>query len=184
MKEWVASECANVFTNPHSDSSTGKILVADVHAAQHTDAIKTALRNYNTELVNVPPGCTSIIQPLYVSINKPFKEAVKRQHEAHMSESLQLYTEWKLTTSGRRILLTKRMGRAWQEVSQNKDAIVRSFVKCGISLDLSGSENNEINIEGIPDYKMPEFHPESDDSDNDVYDDDGDEFEAESQITQ
>ena len=28
-------------------------------------------------------------------------------------------------------------------------AIVRSFEKCRISLDLSGSENNEINIEGI-----------------------------------
>ena len=28
-------------------------------------------------------------------------------------------------------------------------AIVRSFKKCTISLDLSGSENNEINIEGI-----------------------------------
>ena len=78
MKEWVASKWGNVFTNPHSASSTGKILVADVHAAQHTDAVKTALRNYKTELVNVPPGCTSRIQPLDVCINKPFKEAVKR----------------------------------------------------------------------------------------------------------
>ena len=41
-----------------------------------------------------------------------------------------------------------------QEVSQNKEAIVRSFKKCGISLDLSGSDNNEINIEGIPDHKL------------------------------
>ena len=53
---------------------------------------------------------------------------------------------------------------------------------------LCWSENNEINIEGISDYKMPsldevleddvEFHLESNDSDNDVYDDDGAEFEA------
>ena len=49
------------------------------------------------------------------------------------------------------------MGRAWQEVSQNKDAIVRSFKKCGISLDLSESENNKINIEGIPDYGMQDI---------------------------
>ena len=28
----------------------GKILVADVHATQQTDAVKTALRNYKTEL--------------------------------------------------------------------------------------------------------------------------------------
>ena len=70
----------------------------------------------------------------------------------------------------------------------------RCFKKCGISLDLSGSENNKINMEGIPDYKMPsadevldvdvEFHLESDDSHNDIYDDDCDEFKAESQIIQ
>lgn len=71
---------------------------------------------------------------------------------------------------------------------QNKDVSVRSFKKCGISLDPSGSENIEINIEGIRDYKIPsadevlgddvEFHLAHDDSDSDVYDDDGDEFEA------
>ena len=50
------------------------------------------------------------------------------------------------------------MGKAWQGVSKNKDAIfIRSFKKCRISLDLSGSENNEINIEGIPDYKMQDI---------------------------
>lgn len=58
MKEWVASELANVFKNPHSASSTGKILVADVNATQQTDAVKTTLRNYKTKLVNVPPRCT------------------------------------------------------------------------------------------------------------------------------
>ena len=106
MKEWVASEWANVFTSPHSASSTGKILVADVHAAQQTNAMKTALCNYKTELVNVPPRCTSRIQPLDVCINKPLKEVGKRQHEAHMSENLQLYTEGKLTASDRRVLLS------------------------------------------------------------------------------
>ena len=74
MKKWVGSEWANVFRNPHCASSMGKILVADVHATQQTDAVKTALCNYKTELVNVPPGCTSRIHtvgpdhPLFVRI--------------------------------------------------------------------------------------------------------------------
>lgn len=194
MKEWVVSEWANVFINPHSASSTGKILVADVHAAQQTDAVKTALHNYKTGLANVLPGCTSRIQPLNVCTKKPFKEAVKRQHEAHMS-ALQLYTEGKLTTSDRRVLLTKWVGKAWQEVNQSKDTIIGSFKKCRISLDLSGSEDDDINIEEIPYYKMPsadevledlvEFHLESDDSDDDVYDNnEDDKFEAEGHTTQ
>ena len=140
-------------------------------------------------------GLAPPCQPLDVCINKPFKEVVKRQHEAHMSENLQLYTKGKLTASDRQVLLTKSVGKAWQEVNQSKDTIIRSFKKCGISLDLSGSEDDDINIEGIPNYKMPsadevledlvEFHLESDDSDDDVYDNnEDDEFEAEAHTTQ
>ena len=75
------------------------------------------------------------------------------------------------------------MGKAWQEVNQSKDSIIRSFKKSRISLDLSGSEDDDINIEGIPYYKMQsadedlvEFHLESDDSDDDVYDNNEDDM--------
>ena len=133
--------------------------------------------------------------PLDVCINKPFKDEVKRQHEAHMSENLQLFTEGKLTASDTQVLLTKWVGKGWQEVNQSKDTIIRSFKKCGISLDLRGSEDDDINIEGIPNYKMPsanevledlvEFHLESDDPDDDVYDNnEDDELEAEGHTTQ
>ena len=55
-----------------------------------------------------------------------------------------------------------------------KETVIRSFKKCGVSLTLDGKENDEINIEGIPDYEMPqadeidgaadvEFHLESED---------------------
>ena len=97
MKAWIDREWSNTFTNPHNPCSSGKILVADVHTAQQTEAVKTALGKYKTELVNVPPGCTSRVQPLDVSVNKPFKEEVKRQHEKHTSDNLQLYTESKLS---------------------------------------------------------------------------------------
>ena len=90
------------------------------------------------------------------------------------------------------------VGKAWQEVNQSIRiirSIIRSFKTCGISLDLSGSEDDDFNIERIPNYKMPsadevledlvEFHLESDDSDNDVYDNnEDDEFEAEGHTTQ
>ena len=75
MKVWVDREWSNTFTNPHNPCSSGKILVADVHTAQQTEAEKTALGKYKTEMVNV--------QPLDVSVNKPFNEEVKRQHKKH-----------------------------------------------------------------------------------------------------
>ena len=48
-------------------------------------------------------------------------------------------------------------GKAWQETSRRlKDTVIRSFVKCGISLPISGSRDSEINIDGLPDYRMGE----------------------------
>jgi hypothetical protein len=51
-----------------------KLLIADVHRAQKTDKILRFLReSCNTTMALVPPGCTSLIQPLDVSVNAPFK---------------------------------------------------------------------------------------------------------------
>ena len=36
-----------------------------------------------------------------------------------------------------------------------KDSIIHSFKKCGLSVALDGSENDEANIEGLPEYQMP-----------------------------
>ena len=49
----------------------------------------------------------------------------------------------------RRVLFTN-----WQETSRRlEDTVIRSFVKCGITLPISGSRNSEINIRwstGLP----------------------------------
>ena len=112
-------------------------------------------------------------EPLDVSINKPFKHATREQFEKHLSENLHLYTENKLPVSGKRVLTTKWVAEGWEKVSQNKEIIKRSFVKCSISHNLDGTEDNDINIEGIPDYKLPqpdrefEMDDSSDEEDDD-----------------
>ena len=63
----------------------------------------------------------------------------------------------KVTVGDRRVLFTKWVGTAWQETSRRlKDTVIRSFVKCGISLPISGSRDSEINVDGLPDYRMGE----------------------------
>ena len=57
---------------PATAGSSGKILVADVHRAHQTANVKKLLQNKSTLLNNVLPGYTSRVQPLDVSINKPF----------------------------------------------------------------------------------------------------------------
>ena len=129
----------------------GKILVA----AQQTDDGKALLQKKSTELVNVPPGCTSRVQLLDVSFNKPFKDVVRQQFEKHLEENLQRYIEWKIIASERRVLVFKWVGKAQTEVGSNRNMVLRSFKNCGISLSLDGSENGEIHIESIQENELP-----------------------------
>ena len=63
----------------------------------------------------------------------------------------------KVTARDRRVLFTKWEGTAWQETLRRpKDTVIHLFVKCGISLHISGSRDSEININGFPDYRVDE----------------------------
>lgn len=83
-----------------------------------------------------------------------------------------------ISASERRVLFTKWVGHAWDEISaKNKNTIIRSFHKCGISLPIDGSEDSEININGVEDYEVGSGDTSEDsgsdsDSDIDLEDDD------------
>ena len=77
-----------------------------MHRAQQSDGVKALLKKKNAELVNIPPGCTSRVQPLDVSFNKPFKDVVRQQFEKHLEENFQRYTEGKINAFERRVLVT------------------------------------------------------------------------------
>ena len=56
-----------------------------------------------------------------------------------------------------------------------KYSIIPSFKKCGLSVALDGSENDEVNIESLPEYQMPSAFVQN----NEYVLDDGDESEKE-----
>ena len=64
-----------------------------------------------------------------------------------------------------------------------KDSIIRSFKECGLSVALDGSENDEVNIEGLPEYQMPSAIVQDDeyvlDDDNESEKEDADKGKAE-----
>ena len=75
----------------------------------------------------------------------------------HMQEKLERYVSGKFSASERHIMLTKWIGEAWEILSQNKEMAICSFKKCGISTAADGSEDFEINIEGLDNYVAPIF---------------------------
>ena len=59
-----------------------------VHRAQTTDSMKSKLEECKTEFVFVPSGTTSLVQPVDVVFNAPYKAAVERQATLHLQENL------------------------------------------------------------------------------------------------
>jgi hypothetical protein len=67
----------NVWTRRARQSNNPKsLLVLDSFAAHKTEVIKRRFRGKNTALAVIPGGLTSRLQPLDVSLNKPFKAKV------------------------------------------------------------------------------------------------------------
>ena len=88
------------------------LLILDEHRAQMTEEFKQKLQELSTAYVFVPGGCTSLVQPVDVVFNAPFKAAVEKIAQKHMLENLDLYVHGKFTASERHVLLSKWVGEA------------------------------------------------------------------------
>ena len=84
----------------------------------------------------IPPGQTKYVQPLDVSINKPFKAAMHRA-----------YTEFQISNGNTKTPthenIIEFVYNTWYQPDIIKEDIIRNSLKiCGISNDLDGSEDN------------------------------------------
>ena len=80
-----------------------------------------------------------------------------------------------ITASERRVIFTKWVGTAWEEISSKKDLIINSFKVCGISVAIDGSEDSKISIKDLEDYTVGS-DDSSDSSDSEELTDDEDPF--------
>ena len=115
-----------------------RLLIYNAHRAQTTERVKTILtQECQTTLGLVPPGPTSKVQLLDVTFNAEFKKSVDRLATEHLSANPESFMTGKVTAGDQRVLFTKWVGTASQETSRRlKDTVIRSFVKCGISLPI------------------------------------------------
>ena len=77
MLEWlkiVWSHRPGAFLNQPS------VLVLDALKGHVTDSVKDQLCKMKTELLVIPGGMTSVLQPMDISINKPFKDRLRQQY--------------------------------------------------------------------------------------------------------
>lgn len=139
MVDWIRTVWCR---RPGALLSRKAMLVLDAFRGHLTESVKKKLDEERTELVVIPGGMTSQLQPLDVCLNKPFKDHVRR-----------LYNEWMsadnatLTPSGRlkrasASTVVQWVADAWAAIPEKMVAV--SFKKCCISNSLDGLEDDEL----------------------------------------
>uniref|UniRef100_A0A8C4RKQ3 HTH CENPB-type domain-containing protein n=1 Tax=Erpetoichthys calabaricus TaxID=27687 RepID=A0A8C4RKQ3_ERPCA len=118
------------------------MLVMDSFRGHLTEGVKKRLKDGKTDQVIIPRGMTSLLQPLDVCINRPFKTHV-----------LRMYTEWAATSvhdttaTGKIKAPTLAQMCAWIIAAWKlipEDLVVKSFKKCSISNSIDGSEDDSL----------------------------------------
>ena len=65
------------------------LTIFDVFRGQQTPALRELLEKNNIDHINVPANCTDKLQPLDLSVNKPFKDEMKKRFQAWYAEEVQ-----------------------------------------------------------------------------------------------
>jgi hypothetical protein len=116
------------------------MMVYDSFRGHLEESVKTKFKQNNFNLAVILAGLTSVCQPLDVSINKPFKNNLRKEWHKWMSKG-----GAGITTVGnlKRAKISDVCGwvkRSWDAISDQ--IIFNSFKKCAISNLLDGSEDD------------------------------------------
>jgi len=131
------------------------LFALDLMGSHKTPAVLQLLRTNNITPSLIPAGCTSLIQPLDVSINKPFKGLMRdiTDEKIFELESAAEFEKW--TVGDRRVMTTHCVGNAFDQFHSTKSHLIStSFRKLGLSLPIDGSSDHELDIKGFPQLEI------------------------------
>jgi transcriptional/translational regulatory protein YebC/TACO1 len=133
------------------------LLVMDAASFHKTADIKRKLREQNITVAMIPAGCTCLLQPLDIAVNKPFKEWLEEAIDEYEKRILaEKGEDFKWSVSDKRVMIAYVVARACERLNSAEGVkIVRkSFLNCGISILPDGSEDTFIKIKGNKDDEI------------------------------
>ena len=130
------------------------LLVIDLLRSHKTASVKQLLREHDITLSLVPSGCTSLVQPLDVSVNRPFKDLLKQAIDDELEKRDEAGDDMDIAGESAvgkmRVMMTHCVAEAWTAFTQKKrEVMIKSFRQLGLSLPLDGSSDGEISIKGL-----------------------------------
>jgi hypothetical protein len=118
------------------------ILVWDSFRAHKTADVARKVDSLKTSVAVIPGGLTSILQPLDVCLNKPFKDRLRAKWNNWMQSSDASLTKGGNLKKVDVVTISQWVKDVWMDVPA--EMIVKSFKKCCISNAMDGTEDDAI----------------------------------------
>ena len=119
-----------------------RMLVWDAYKCHLTDSVEAKVKQARSDVVVVPGGLTKHLQPADVSWNKPFKEAYRSKYEEWLLSGEMSFTPAGNMRAPSKLLCVQWVKEVWDSLSE--DLIKNSFLACGISIPIGGSQDSQI----------------------------------------
>ena len=141
-------------------------MVYDAFKAHTTDEMKAVLSINSTNLIMVPPGCTSKCQPLDVCINKPFKGVLRNCWEDYVADIVTNLSEEEKNSEKFKLPLPSRqaivnwVAEGFSYLQSYPEMIERSSSVCGITTHNPQKVRNDEFLRSIMQNVNEKFHEE------------------------
>ncbi|KFD61376.1 hypothetical protein M514_24697 [Trichuris suis] len=130
----------NIWRESRGHGNNRSLLVWDSFRSHVAEGIKSHLEECKIETAVIPDGLTSVLQPLDVCINKPFKDYMREEWKEWMENGQKSYTVSGRMRAPSLSLLCQLAINAWSKVKM--ETVLMSFRKCSISTALDGTEDD------------------------------------------
>jgi hypothetical protein len=96
-----------------------------------------------------------VIHSFKALVNRSLKARIEELADQYIDQNEREWVEGKYSVSQRRVLLTKWVGQAWEDMhAEDGDMIRQAFVQVGLGLPIDGSRDHEIKIKDFPNVQV------------------------------
>lgn len=114
----------------HFKSDEKTLLIMDSFEGHKTKSIKEKCQEMNIDLAIIPGGLTSLVQPLDVCLNKPFKDRMRKKWQDWMANKEYSFTKGGNLQKPSYNLICRWILEVWNDIPI--ETVCNSFKKCKI----------------------------------------------------
>ena len=109
-----------------------RLLSLDIFASQKTKEVINNFKALKCTTSFIPSGTTGFVQVCDTVVKRPLKARIEELADQYIDKNEKEWVEGAYSVSQRRVLLTKWVGQAWEDMhAEDSDMIRQAFVRLG-----------------------------------------------------